>query len=90
MSEAKSLKETMEVLAALELLALSVKEVMKDGKVDLADLAILVKVASQAEVFVKAVEGVGEVVPEAKDIDAAEAVALVTRLFEIVGKVKAA
>ncbi len=79
-----------EVLSAIELLGVSAKEVMKDGKVDLTDLAVVMKLATQASVFTKAVEGIDQVIPEAKDIDAEEAKVLVAKLFAVFSAIKAA
>ncbi|MNJ94797.1 hypothetical protein D3C87_125000 [compost metagenome] len=89
MSETKGITELLELIAGLELVAVSAKEILKDGKIGVEDMAVLVKLAAQVDVIVKAIEGVKEIPAEAKDIDMAEAVAIVQRLYAAVAKVQA-
>ena len=88
--EQKGIKEMMELLAAVEVLGVAVKEVMKDGKIGLEDAGALVKLGSQFGVFAAAIEGIKEIPAEAKDIDAQEAIEIVGKLYAIAAKVQAA
>lgn len=74
--------ELQELIAGLELLAITGKKIMADGKVNLADAAHLVELGTKLDVVVKAFDGLAQVKEEAKDIDAQEALALVRRLFD--------
>ena len=87
MAEVKNIKE---VLAAVEALGVAAKQVMKDGKVDLTDLAVVLGLFQKADVFVKAVEGVQEIPAEVKDIDGAEAQELLAALMKAFTAIKAA
>jgi len=57
------------------------EEVMKDGKIDLADIAVLPKMAKVVEELVGAVKDFKELGEEAGDIDAVEAIRLVQILL---------
>jgi len=84
--EKKGIKELMEVLAAVEILAVCVKKVMKDGKVDLSDAAVLVELGAQFPAFAAAVDGLKDIPAEAKEIDAQEAIEIVGKLYGIAKK----
>lgn len=86
----KGIKEIKEMLAAVEVVALAAKKVMKDGKVDFSDAMVIVELGSQLPILLAAIEGMGEVVAEAQDIQADEAVALVGEMYAIAKKVQEA
>lgn len=88
--EKKGIKEMMEVIAAVEVLAVAVKKVMKDGKVDLSDAAVLVELGAQFPAFAAAVEGIKEIPAEVKEIDAQEALEIVGKLYAVAKKVQEA
>ena len=82
-------KNTLEVLEALKVAAVAVKEISKDGiKID--DLPKALELLKNFKVFTVAVEGVGEFGSEFKDIDSAEAVVIVSKLMEALKAVKEA
>lgn len=87
MADVKNLEE---VLAAIELIGVSAKKVLKDGQVTVADLPVAVEVVTHADVLVKAVEGLGEIPAEVKDIDAEEAKAILAEVFKVFAAIKAA
>lgn len=86
--ETKTIKETKELLAAVELVAIAVKKIMKDGKIDLADASVLVDLGLKLETFIAAVEGMTEIQAEVQEIDLTEAKDLVNALYTIAKKVQ--
>ena len=69
MSEAvvDSKKEAAELIAALVIVALSVKAVLKDGKVDLADIPVLLDLIKKQEALVAGAAGVSDI--KVRDLD---------------------
>lgn len=88
--EKKSVKEMMEVIAAVEVVAVAIKKVMKDGKVDLQDAAVAIELGAQFPVLAAAVQGLGEIPAEVQEIDAQEAIEIVGKLYAIAKKVQEA
>ena len=82
-------KNTLEVIAAVELLGVAGKQIAKDG-IAIDDLPKALELLKKYDVLVAAVDGIGEVVDEAKDIDSAEAVIIVTALMATIKKIKEA
>jgi hypothetical protein len=80
--------EIVEFLDGLKLLSVSGVKVFADGKVNLTDLAIIVDLAKQYDILVSAVKGLDKVPAEIKDIDNAEAIILVSKVFEIIAAIK--
>ena len=80
-------KNTLEVIAAVELLGVAGKEIAKDG-IAIDDLPKALELIKKYDVLVAAVDGIGDVVDEAKDIDSAEAVLIVTALMATIKKIK--
>ncbi len=81
--------QTLEVLAAVELLAVAGKKVAKDG-LSLADLPEALELLKHLDVLVAAVKGADEVVAEIKDLDQGELIVLGTKVVEIVKAIKSA
>lgn len=90
MMEKVGIESLKEVLAIVELLGVAAKSAMKDGKVSVADLPILVGLVPQLGMLVKAVEDAKALPAEIKDIDAAEAQELLVKLVAVVNAIKAA
>jgi hypothetical protein len=82
-------KNILEVLAAIELLGVSGKEIAKDG-LGIDDLPKALELVKKYQVILDAVNDVKLVVDEAKDIDSAEAVLVVTKLMSVVKNIKEA
>ena len=80
-------KNTLEVIAAVELLGVAGKEIAKDG-IAIDDLPKALELIKKYDVLVAAVDRIGDVVDEAKDIDSAEAVLIVTALMATIKKIK--
>jgi hypothetical protein len=90
MAEAQGVKEILEFIEGLKELILVGKAVMKDGKVDMSDLAALSVLLGKQEELVAAFQGLSEMKDEAKDIDLAEAQQVVLALIAAAKEVKAA
>lgn len=86
----KGVKEILEFIEGLKELILVGKAVMKDGKVDMSDLAALSVLLGKQEKLVAAFTGLSELKDEAKDIDLAEAQQVVMALIAAAKEVKAA
>jgi hypothetical protein len=90
MSEAKGIKESMELLEGVKVLVVEVKKVMADGKVSLADLPVLMSLLQKFSVLSAAAEGAGEITKEVKDLSAEEAQTLLAKVLEVTAAAKAA
>jgi len=90
MSELKGIKETLELLEGVKVLVLESKKVLSDGKVSLSDLPVLLGLLQKFSVLNAAVQGVEDVIAEAKDLSSDEANIVVSKVLEIVAAVKAA
>ncbi len=83
------IKNTLEVLDAVELLAVQGKKIAKDG-ISLADLPEAIELVKHVDVIVAAVEDAKEVVDEAKDLDQAELIQIGSRVVALVKAIKEA
>ena len=86
----KGIINILEVADASKLTLVAGKKVFKDGKVDGADFAHVVDLVKEYDVFAAAVADIGEVVPEAKDLDEQELVVLGAKLLEVIRAYKEA
>ena len=89
MSEEKSIKETLELLKALGLVAVTVKKIAADGKVNVDDLSSLIELGSKMSVLADGVSGAGDIISELKDLDQAEVLAIINELYKISGEINA-
>ena len=78
------LKETMEALDALELVAGTVVKALEDGKVTVADLVHLAALAKELDTLVAGVKDVDDALAELKDLDQTELLQVVVKVFGIV------
>lgn len=90
MSEKKDIKEISELIDGLEAVGVPVAKVFADGKVSAIDLAHGLELVQNHQKIIAAVEGIDGIIPEAKDIDPAEAVIIVQKLYSAAAKIKAA
>ena len=79
-------KELNEAFGALDVIATAGGKVYRDKKIDMADLPVLIDVAVQAKTFLDAIEGFSGAVKEAKDLDGAEQMEMINRLFQVAKK----
>lgn len=89
MAEEKGVKEILELIAGVKELALVGKAVMKDGKVDLADLGSLTLLLAKQKELVEAFQGLSEIKDEVKDISLEEAQSVILALIAAAKEVKA-
>ena len=71
------------ILEKIEVLGVSGKKIMADGKVDLTDLPIAIGLLSEINGMIEAFKGAGEAFGELKDLDSAEGLVVLTKLYEI-------
>ena len=90
MEQKRDVKELMEVLEGIEAAGVPVAKVLADGKVNAADLPHALELVQNHQKLIDAVEGVKEIPAEVKDIDPAEAVLIVQKLYSVIGKIKEA
>ena len=86
MSEAKGLKEINEVFDGLDILAEFGGSVMADGAVSVTDVASLVALATKFDTLSEAVKGAKEALEEGKDLDKAEVLVIIGRVYGVVEK----
>lgn len=86
----KGVKELLEAIKACEDIIEAVKMVMKDGKIDMSDLAVLKDLAAKQAEILDGVKGLGEIPAEVKDLDLAEAMVVVNELVAAIRRYKAA
>ena len=85
----KDIKNIIEVLEAIKCAAIPVKEALKDG-LDVSDLGKALDLIKNYQVFLDAVEGMGEIGEEINDLESPEAIMIASKVFEIVKAIKAA
>lgn len=71
------------ILDKVEVIGVSAKKVMKDGKIDLADLPTAILLLSEVQGMIEAFNGAKEAFEQAKDIDPAEGLKLVEKLYSV-------
>jgi len=71
------------ILEKIEVIGVSAKKVMADGKVDLQDLPVAISLLSEINGMIEAFKGAGEALDEVKDLDGAEALEIVKKLYEV-------
>jgi hypothetical protein len=82
------IKESLEFLDGIKVVGVTVADILKDGKVNLADLPKLLPLLQNVSVLVEAAKGVKEIPAEAKDLSEAELIQLGAKVFEIVRAIK--
>lgn len=88
MADEQDIKEILEAINGIKLLALAEKSVMKDGKVDLSDLTVLKDLFENKQAILDAVNGISAIPAEAKDLSVGEIMQLVTALFDAFKEIK--
>jgi hypothetical protein len=78
MSESKDIHNTMEVLVVMKKFAIAGKVAFKDGKLNTADIPVLLGLLKEIDAISAAVKDAEEVPKEIKDIDQAEAAVLLS------------
>lgn len=88
--EKQSIKELLELLEGMKLLALDGKKVLADGKVNLADIPVAMELLGQLDVLGAAVRGADQIPSEVKDLSLEEAQQIIAKVLEIAAALKAA
>jgi predicted amidohydrolase len=81
--EELTIKELKEVFKACEVLAEAAGKVMKDGKVDMADLAVLPELALEFPVFKDAVSDADKILAELKDLKEDEVLEIIMCAYKV-------
>lgn len=89
MSGTQDVHALMEVIQALQLVAVTAKKAVKNGSNYAADVALVADLAVQFPVLATAIQDVKLIPAEAKDIQADEAVQIVQALYAAVQAVQA-
>ena len=84
----EDIKETKEMLDALELIVLSCVKIMKDGKIRIDDLKIFFDLLKDIDKIKDGFVGIKEIPKEVKDIDEQELIEIGLAVYKIVEKVK--
>jgi len=84
-----TVKETLELLDGLKVLAVTGGDIFADGKINLADLPKLKTLATNYGTLKEAVVGIQDVDDELKDLDSEEIAQIIAKVAEIVAAVKA-
>lgn len=71
------------VLEVVKDLAIAYAEIKKDGEVNMDDLPVAIGLVSKLGGMIESIKAIGEIKDEAKDIDATEAVALVSKIYAL-------
>jgi hypothetical protein len=82
------IKNIIEVLDAVEVVVIPVKEALKDG-LDLSDLPKALDIIKKHEVILAALDNIGEVIEEGKDIDPTEAAIIAAKVIALIKALKA-
>lgn len=80
---------TLEILEAVEILALVGAKIAKDKKVNLEDLPVLVDIAKKFDKLSEAITDVDQIYSEIKDLDESELIAIVSKVLIISKSLKA-
>lgn len=81
-------KEIDELVDGVEAVGVPVAAAFADGKLNMLDLPQLLALVQANDKIIAAVQGIGGIPAEAKDIDASEAQAIVMKLFQVAKKIK--
>ncbi len=83
------IKETKELIEAIELLAVACAKISKGG-LGLDDLTTFFEAAKEYKRVIEGFKSLDQVLPELKDIDQAEAIEIGSKMYNVVVKVKEA
>lgn len=75
--------KVMLILDRVETLGVAGKKIMADGKVNLADLPVVIALIPEVKKMIEAFQGAGEAFEEMKDIDPSEGIELLKKFYSI-------
>ncbi len=87
-TEKKEIKEIIELIDGLEVLAIFGAKVAADGKVNHKDLPIILEFTKKINSLLSAFNDVPEIIKEIEDIDRLEIVILIKKLLDVARSIK--
>jgi hypothetical protein len=88
--ELKGIKESLELLQGIKVLAVDAKKIMANGKLDLSDLGVAMDLLKQLGTLSSAVQGIDQISSEVKDLSPEEVNQLAQKVLEVVEALRAA
>ena len=85
-----TVKETNEFLDGVEALGVVLKKVVKDGKINAADIPYAFELINAQPKILAMIDGISEIPNEMRDLSLDEAQAVLGKLVSVIKKVKAA
>lgn len=82
------IKETMELLESLEILAVAGAKIAKDGKLSPSDLTVIYNLLMEASKISDGFKGLKQLPVEVKDLEAQEIESIISKTFVIINAVK--
>jgi hypothetical protein len=86
--EEKGIKETLELLGGLQVVAVMADKILEDGKISVSDLQVLLGLLANVSVLNKAVKGVNQIPAEIKDLSAEESEQVIAKVLELAMAIK--
>ena len=83
------IKNTLELLSAVEVLAIAGAKIAKDKKVNAEDLPAVIELVKKLDVVLEGIKDVGMIDDEIKDLDQSELITIVSTIVMIAKSVKA-
>lgn len=83
------IKETQELLNAVEVLAVAGAKIAKDKKVNAEDLPAVIDLVKKLDVVLNGIKDLDKLDEEVKDLDEAELIAIVSKVMIIAKTIKA-
>lgn len=87
-TQTREIKEIIELVDCLEVLALFGAKVAADGKVDRQDIPLILEFTNKVNSLFSAFDNVPEIIKEIKDIDKVEMIILRKKLLDIARNIK--
>jgi hypothetical protein len=82
------IKETLELLDSLEIIAVAGAKIAKDGKLSPSDLTIVYDLLLKSPKIAEGFKGINKLSAEIKDLDAEEIESIISKTFVIINSVK--
>lgn len=77
----KAIKESLELVKSIEILGVSAKKMLADGKINFADAPIALELIKEIEPVIEGFKGLGEIKEEIKDLSQEELVQIGLAVF---------
>ena len=82
------IKETLELMDSLEIIAVAGAKIAKDGKLSPSDLTIVYDLLLKSAKISEGFKGINKLPAEIKDLDAEEIESIISKTFVIINSVK--